>query len=115
MSSIPVGTVECRDPKVCGGARFHYVATASACGATKSPMRAPANFATVPPSQKADPTCPVHGIEPGGEYAVAALNGRQVAAGALSVGAILGLCSCSTDTTAVDPTGGPTTNVAVSY
>jgi len=111
MSSIPVGTVECRDPKVCGGARFHYASTASACGATKSPMRAPANFATVPPSQKADPSCRVHGIEPGGEYAVQALDGRKVAAGALGVGTILGLCSCSTDTNATDPTGGPTTSI----
>jgi len=113
MSSIPVGTVECRDPKVCGGARFHYAATASACGATKSPMRAPANFASVPPSQKADPSCRVHGIEPGVEIGANALNGKQVAAGTLGVSAILGLCSCSTDTNAADPTisGGPTTQV----
>lgn len=42
------------------------------------------------------------------------LNGRQIAAGALGVGAILGLCSCSTDTTvthAEDPTGGPTPSI----
>jgi len=113
MSSIPVGTVECRDPKVCGGARFHYASTASACGATKSPMRAPANFAAHPLSQKNDPSCPVHGIETGGEYAVANLTRGQVRAGALGVSAILGLCSCSSNTEAVDPTisGGATTQV----
>jgi len=111
MSSIPVGTVECRDPKACGGSRFHYASTASACGATKSPMRAPANFATVPPSQMKDPSCRVHGIEPEVEGAQTLNGSKQIMAGTLGVSAILGLCSCSTDTNAADPTGGPTTSI----
>jgi len=48
-----------------------------------------------------------------GEYEVAALNREQVAAGILTATAVLGLCSCSSDTSATDPTisGGPTTQV----
>ena len=42
---------------------------------------------------------------------MAALNGMRVVAGLMVGAAVVGLCSCSTDTTAADPTGGPTANV----
>lgn len=42
---------------------------------------------------------------------MAALNGMRVVAGLMVGAAVVGLCSCSTDTTAADPTGGPTTQV----
>jgi len=66
-------------------------------------------FNTAPESNRADPNCPKHGIEPMGEYEVAALNRQQVAAGILAGTAMLGLCSC-TNNSSPDPTGsaGPT-------
>jgi len=99
MARVPTGTVECRDPQVCRGARFHYPHTVAACGATKTTVASAAATSASPPRQQADPSCPVHGLDDmDGEYEMAALNRRQLAAGVLSGAAILGVCSCSPNT-----------------
>ncbi len=95
----PTGTVECRDPQVCRGARFHFSDTVAACGATKSAVRAAALAGAAPPVAKADPNCPRHGIEPSQELEVRPLNRQQIAAGVVGTAAMFGLCSCAGDTT----------------
>ena len=111
---IPAGAVECRDAKLCGGARFHYVDTNAACGATKTTVRSAPLLSAVPPRQKADPNCPIHGIEPEGELvdASAALkfNRQSVAAGVMAGAVMLGACSCSSNP-GPDPDISPTTSV----
>ena len=106
MAKIPAGTVACLDPVLCKGSRFHYSTTAAACGATKRTVKASETMRMRPPRQQADPSCPQHGIEPQGEYDVAALNRQQVVAGVMAGTAILGLCSCAGDPSP-DVTGNP--------
>lgn len=60
-------------------------------------MRSAPLLSASPPTQKADPNCPRHGIEPEGmEIDMGPeLNPQKVAAGMMAGAMMLGLCSCS--------------------
>lgn len=75
-------------------------------------MRSAPLLSAPPPTQKADPNCPRHGIEPegvevdmGNEF-----NRQKVMAGALAATLMLSVCSCSKDTTP-DPSVSPTVGI----